>query len=136
MIRYIYIIAFSFILIITNYSCTPMQTLSYQYGDGSGNQYIITSDSIEYLPVKKEFSSSGMYDGGDYTKNKITSENFQKLTDEIHLLFENKSLHIKDRIKTSGIITVMKDSKEDKTIIIKNSPEKERFETLLKNLKK
>ena len=40
------------------------------YGDGNGNQYFIEQESIEYKPVKPKFSSSGIYDGGDYLKKK------------------------------------------------------------------
>jgi hypothetical protein len=111
-----------------------MKTISYQYGDGSGNQYIISNDSIEYIPVKKEFSSTGLYDGGEYVKKGISISDFEKISNEVNSLFNSKHLHIDDRIKTSGIITIMENKKMEDSAIIKNSENKDRFENLLKNL--
>ncbi|MFW9877172.1 MAG: hypothetical protein ACFFG0_29125 [Candidatus Thorarchaeota archaeon] len=45
-----------------------------RYLDGNGNEYIINEKSkiiIEYIPVKPIFSSSGLYNGGDYVKKEI-----------------------------------------------------------------
>ncbi len=49
------------------------------YGDGNGNQYIIEQDTIEYNPIKPKFSSSGVYDGGDHIKKKITQQQYTKI---------------------------------------------------------
>ncbi len=49
------------------------------YGDGNGNQYIIEQDCIEYNPVKPKFSSSGIYDGGDYVRKKNYSTAIQQM---------------------------------------------------------
>ncbi len=49
------------------------------YGDGNGNQYIIEQDSIEYIPVKPKFSSSGIYDGGDHVKTNSRFKDSRKV---------------------------------------------------------
>jgi len=50
------------------------------YVDGNGNQYIIEQDGIEYNPVKPKFSSSGVYDGGNHVKKKITQHQYSEIT--------------------------------------------------------
>ena len=49
------------------------------FGDGNGNQYIIERDSIEYIPIKPEYSSSGVYNGGEHAKKTINQNHFEKL---------------------------------------------------------
>ncbi|MFM8241622.1 MAG: hypothetical protein ACKN86_02355 [Crocinitomicaceae bacterium] len=49
-------------------------SFSYTLSDGSGNRYSLDGNSLTYLPVSKEMSSSGMYDGG-VKKEKVLSEN-------------------------------------------------------------
>lgn len=49
-------------------------SFSYTISDGSGNQYSLDGNILTYLPVSKETSSSGMYDGG-VKKEKVLTEN-------------------------------------------------------------
>ena len=74
------------------------------YGDGNGNQYIIEQDSIEYNPVKPKFSSSGIYDGGDHMKKKITKQQYNKIASIFKEAIANEASHIKNRVKMSGVI--------------------------------
>jgi hypothetical protein len=47
---------------------------SYSLSDGSGNSYTLKGSILKYLPVTKEMSSSGMYNGG-LQKEKVLSQN-------------------------------------------------------------
>ena len=55
----------SFFLLFLLFSCQKRFHMTYQYADGSGNRYRLHQDSLKYIPVKPEMSSSGIYDGGD-----------------------------------------------------------------------
>src|SRR6186713_2728744 len=56
-----------------------MSSISYQYADGSANVYIIKPDSLEYIPVKPEESSTGFYSGGDPKKIALKPEEFRNV---------------------------------------------------------
>lgn len=101
-----------------------------KYGDGSGNLYIIGKDSIEYVPVKKENSSSGVFDGGEPGKKKISEQDFRLVAKEFDEIFRNKKIQIKDRIMTSGILTRIKGDKKYQ-VIISRSPEQAKLEKIL-----
>ena len=79
--------------------------ITINYGDGNGNQYIIEQDSIKYNPVKPKFSSSGIYDGGDHVKKKITQHQYNKIASIFKEAIANEASHIKNRVKMSGVIT-------------------------------
>jgi hypothetical protein len=93
-------------------------TVRYEYSDGSANRYIVTQDSIQYIPVKLEESSTGFYSGGEPAHEKITSEQFN----DVQKLFEdaiNKpEIQIEDRMKTSGLVVKIIPT-GSKTIILK-----------------
>jgi hypothetical protein len=111
-----------------------MKMTTYEYGDGNGNAYIITTDSIEYVPVKKENSSTGNYSGGEPVKKKITESDYQQVQSYVHEIFGNASIHIKDRMKGSGRISVVNNQEERQVVIIWQCDEKEQLEGLLTNL--
>lgn len=93
-----------------------MNSTYYQYADGSANAYIIKPDSLEYIPVKPEESSTGMYSGGDPKKVALKPEEFRNVTAMLEAAKKNHSIHIPDRIKTSGMITTI--SGDEKTHFI------------------
>lgn len=120
-------------LFLTLSSFADMKSSSYTYVDGSGNIYKISIDSIEYIPVKKENSSTGMYSGGEPAKKVLSKSEYQKIQSAIEEIFSNKSIHIKERIKTSGMITMVQ-GKREKSVIFKSTEEKNSFEKMLKEL--
>ncbi len=104
------------------------------YYDGSGNGYIIEkaeSITIEYNPIKPEFSSSGFYDGGDYVKNEINSSQFEAVLTLLNEAILKKDEHVKSRMKGTGIVAI---DGEDKCILAMNSKIREKIEEKLKIL--
>jgi hypothetical protein len=85
--------------------------IRYEYADGSANLYLLTETSLEYLPVKPEESSTGMYSGGDPKKVAVTPAEFNELKDLFDDALKKTSSHIPDRIKTSGMISVIGSTK-------------------------
>jgi len=120
-------------LFLTLSSFRDMKSPSYTYADGSGNLYKISTDSIECIPVTKENSSTGMYSGGEPAKKAISESDYKSIQLAVEELFSNKSIHIKDRIKTSGMITMVQ-GKREKSVIFNSSEEKDSFEKMLKEL--
>ena len=104
------------------------------YGDGNGNQYIIEQDSIEYNPVKPKLSSSGIYDGGDHVKKKITQHQYDKIASIFKEAITNKASHIKNRVKMSGAITIQDGNAVKSCILNPNSEELKEIEKILKDI--
>ena len=104
-----------------------------KYSDGNGNQYIIEQDSIEYNPVKPKFSSSGIYNGGDHVKKKITQQQYNKIASIFKEAIANEASHIKNRVKLSGVITMQEGKVVKSCILGPNSDELNEIEIILKD---
>ena len=86
-------------------SCMNQPT-HYTYADGSGNRYILSPTSLEYDPITPEESSTGMYSGGDPKTINISAEQFSAAQTVLESAINNTAIHIPDRIKSSGAISV------------------------------
>ena len=104
------------------------------YGDGNGNQYIIEQDSIEYNPVRPKFSSSGIYNGGDHVKKKITQQQYKKIASIFKEAIANEASHIKNRVKMSGAITIREGKVVKSCILSPNSEKLNDIEKILKDI--
>jgi hypothetical protein len=104
------------------------------YGDGNGNQYIIKQDSFEYNPVKPKFSSSGIYDGGNYVKKKITQQQYDKIASIFTETMANEASHVKNRVKGSGAITIQEENVVKSCILSPNSEKLNDIERILKEI--
>ena len=103
------------------------------YCDGNGNQYIIEQESIEYNPVKPKFSSSGIYDGGEHMKKKITPQQYDKIASIFKKAIANEASHIKNRVKMSGVITMQEGKGVKSCILSPDSKELNEIEKILKD---
>ncbi|NVM19087.1 MAG: hypothetical protein HWN80_15335 [Candidatus Lokiarchaeota archaeon] len=113
----------------------PKSTLKiYNYLDGNGNKYIISNELIEYIPVKPSFSSSGVYNGGDYTKKEISEIQYNKLATSLNVAIKNKKSYIENRVKMSGLIVIQEKDKEKAYILSPGSEEISKIENLLKTI--
>lgn len=119
----------------TNY-LKNLNKMVLEYSDGSGNFYKITKDSISFKPISREMSSSGLYDGGEPTKNEITQKDFKKVYHEFETIIKNKKVQIPNRIKTSGLLIIKEEGAKKKVVIIKKSDEQRHLESMLKELLK
>ena len=111
-----------------------MNPTQYQYADGSANLYIITPDSLEYVPVKPAESSTGMYSGGDPKKVALKTEEFRNVRALVEAAKKNHAVHIPDRIKTSGMITTISGTEKTHFILKPGCKEITDIETRLKKL--
>jgi hypothetical protein len=109
----------------------------YEYLDGNGNKYIIKNDAkiiLEYIPIKPPLSSSGIYNGGKYLEKEINTQDWSKLVYFINEAVSNKAIHIKNRIKKSGMIIIQGKNKKKTYIIEPNSKELLEIENFLKSI--
>lgn len=104
----------------------------YEYSDGSANRYVITQTTIEYIPVKPQESSTGMYSGGEPKLVSITNEQFKVVAKLFETAFENTNAHMTERPKMSGLITSISGNLTNQAILKPNSDEKQEIESLLK----
>jgi len=115
------------------------KNVNYVYRDGSGNSYIFQETSgqinFEYVPVKKEFSSSGEYSGGESIKKSITKNQFDEIKKLLEKSIRNKKIHIQNRVMMSGMIIIENGKNKITFIISPDSIEKTQIEEKLKKIK-
>lgn len=115
-----------FCLLLT--SCMN-SSIEYEYADGSGNRYVLTADSLEYIPVKPHESSTGIYSGGEPKKVSINPKTYNLIKQTLDAALSNKTIHTDQRAKKTGLITVK--SKKQQAII-SSGPEVDFIDSLLK----
>lgn len=107
--------------------------IRYLYSDGNNNRYWIQGDTIRYIPVKSEYSSSGLYDGGEPFFCVVDPEELTPLIQLLEQALANTSFHIKERWK--GSPTIMRAYAPAKEVILHPyAKEKTLIETLLMRL--
>ncbi len=121
------------LLLLLNLSCMRPD-YNYVYADGSANRYIITPDSLKYDPVTPQESSTGTYSGGDPKRVSISAEQFKSISQLLDKAVANTTVHIEDRIKMSGAISIVKGDSRTQIILAPGCAEKEAIESLLKQM--
>ena len=111
------IVTYAILLNLLNFSCMNKATV-YEYADGNGNTYRIQASSLEYIPVKKEESSSGMYSGGEARTVAINAEQYRDISALIESALNNTGIHINDRVMMSGVVRAIS-SQNTRSCIIK-----------------
>lgn len=123
------LLCFGLLLLAT--SCMKSPT-HYEYSDGSANRYVITETTIEYIPVKPEESSTGMYSGGEPKLISITTNQFNDVAKVFETAFQNTNAHMPERPKMSGLIVSTTGSSSKQAILKPDSKEKNDIESALK----
>src|SRR3990172_8087771 len=98
----------SVLIVVLSLSSFVMKTKTYTYIDGNNNDYVITKDSINYIPITPEKSSSGIYSGGESKKIKITKEQFAKIEGMMKAIQKDKKSHADKREMGYGTIVIGK----------------------------
>jgi len=111
-----------------------IEHIQLQYSDGSGNTWKINSKNLSYHPVKPEMSSSGIYSGGDEASIHISETRFLEIYAKFEAIFEKNDIQIKDRIMTSGLLSIQEKGKNDRVVIIKSGKDMDDLEDMLKAL--
>jgi hypothetical protein len=114
-----------------------MNDISYLYSDGSGNTYSIKKNStitVEYSPVKKKFSSSGVYDGGKPVIVNISETKYHKLIALFKKAIQDEKNHIENRSMGSGFIKTDNNGQKKTYILKMNANTKQELEQFLEEL--
>lgn len=111
----------------------------YEYADGAGNLYIINLKSIEYRPITKAQSSSGIYSGGQPQTVKIDSVQYQTISMMLDRALNLKSIQVGDgklgRAKGTGLISKQTKNRQVETqVIAMESLERREIEAFLHRL--
>lgn len=122
------------VLILNFLLIACMTSTRYQYADGNANVYVIKTDSLEYIPVKPEESSTGSYSGGAPKKISIRPEDFRSLQAMLETAKKKHEIHIPDRVKSSGMITTFSGSEKSNFILKPGCKEMATLESELKRL--
>jgi hypothetical protein len=106
-------------------------SLIYQYSDGANNSFHIWPNRIVYHPMKPQFSSSGMYDGGEPADKALTEEQFVEIKMLVDAAIACTDEHLEERPKGSGLLKT-----EDGTmfVLVMNGAAKNRLEAFLRSL--
>lgn len=94
--------------------------LAFTYADGSGNVYEIGASqtrTLEYKPVKPEFSSSGIYDGGEAFSLVLSQQEYESLVSVLEKAISAKQHQIADRVMMSGMIIMDQGNKQERFIL-------------------
>ena len=117
-------------------SCTSIKndTTMIRYTDQNNNQYTITKSLFEYVPITKNNSSSGIYDGGAPATGTITLAQFRELNKAATAVVNKAPENAKREMLTS-VLTIQTQGTTT-TKIVRKSEERSHLETLLIALKK
>jgi hypothetical protein len=77
---------------------------TYTYSDGSANEWVVTDKTITYIPVTKETSSSGLYDGGTPFQKEITETQYNEIKLLLKKGLQNPSIQTDKRTKGTSVI--------------------------------
>ena len=122
-----------FFPLLISFSCMN-NSLQFEYADGNGNIYTITSSTLSYIPLKPEESSSGTYSGGSAKSIPITADEFGQISTILMKAVNNKASHISDRVMMSGAISVIDGSNKKRYVIAPGSVEQKDIESTLKEI--
>lgn len=105
---------------------TGNMNISYEYVDGNGNLYAITSNTIVYDPITPEESSTGTYSGGEPYTVSIEQQHFDAIRKAIDNAITQTEDLTTERNKGNGTLVILP---EKKTYILKmNSQSKKNIE--------
>jgi hypothetical protein len=113
---------------------TSLFAQRYVYLDGSGNRYDFMSKRIEYIPVKKENSSSGEYSGGTRKDVNVSKEDNKLLKAAFEKAIKATAEHQETREMMTGIVIKGKKNNSPSVILKPDSAAKKELEELLKKL--
>ncbi len=95
-----------------------MNETNYTFFDGSGNKYIVTENSLEYIPIKPSESSSLHYSGGQYVKRDLNADEYNSILDLAARAIKNTEIQTEEKAKGNPAIVF-----QQKTYILKMNVE-------------
>ena len=106
----------------------------YSYSDGSANTYKVAPGKLEYIPVKKENSSSGTYSGGTAKTVKLSDADYRSICALFEEGIAGKAQQTDRRVMMSGVINRNFKNDKAKVILKPGARVKDQIETKLLEL--
>lgn len=101
------VIVFLLLFMQCQSSQTTNQMKTYEYIDGNGSVYSITSTSISFKPIAAKESSSGMFNAGEPYVVKVDENQFEVLKQVFEKAIANKIGQTDKRNKGTGKLIVL-----------------------------
>lgn len=98
--------------LFTNVKASSNADTVYTYYDAARNKYVLKGSELEYIPVNKKESSSGMYSGGTYESRELNKKEREKLVNLFNAALANKKAQTDKNIKPNSAIEISIDSKK------------------------
>jgi hypothetical protein len=110
---------------------------SIDYHDGSANAFHARDAgdgaTFKYVPVRPEYSSTGLYSGGEPKRGALTAAAVDALWAQIAALEADGSLRMTERGKGTGAFT-LRDASGGRYFIVQRSPALAAFDELIARL--
>jgi hypothetical protein len=103
---------FFMLLFFTGVKANTNSDTVYTYYDAARNKYVLTLNELQYIPVNKKESSSGMYSGGTYDSRELNKKQRQKLELLFNAAFTDTLAQTDKNIKPNSAIEITVDSKK------------------------
>ena len=106
----------------------------YTYYDAARNKYVLKLNELQYIPVNKKESSSGMYSGGTYESKELNSAETEKLVSLFKAALANKKAQTNKNIKPNAAVEISSKNKTINFILIAASTQNISISNCLKQL--
>lgn len=102
--------------------------------DQNNNIYLMTASELEYRPVRKEESSSGVYSGGEPKTILLEAEQWSQIKALVQAILDNKSIQIEERRMLTAFLTITDSLEQKERYIITRSEELSALLSYLKSV--
>ena len=100
------------ITLFTNAKAKSMADTVYTYYYAARNKYVLEGNELEYIPVNKKESSSGMYSGGTYESRELNKKQRKKLESFFNAALADRIAQTDKNIKPNSAVEISIDSRK------------------------
>jgi hypothetical protein len=127
-------ILFFMLMMFVSVKANTNRDTVYTYYDAARNKYVLKGNELEYIPVNKKESSSGIYSGGTYESKELTEKECRKLVRLFKDALANKKAQTNKNIKPNAAVEISSENKTINFILIATSAENISISNYLKQL--
>jgi hypothetical protein len=98
------------VTLFTNAKAKGIADTVYAYYDAARNKYVLKGKELEYIPVQKKESSSGIYSGGTYESRELNNEQREKLKSLFNVALADILAQTDKNIKPNAVIEIIIDN--------------------------
>ena len=120
--------------LFTNTKANNTVDTVFTYYDAARNKYVLKGFELEYIPVAKNESSSGMYSGGTYESKELNNGQRENLELLFNTAFADTLARTDKNIKPNAVIEINVDNKNVNFILIAASEINQSLNNNLKQL--